>query len=118
MGIELPPTVTKHVDAVNAGDVAAIMRTFSDGAFVNDVRREFWGAHEIRGWVEREIVGAHVQMDPVDARTHHDLVVVRARYDGDYDKTGLPPELILTNYFMLGGDAIDTLIIIHNEEAQ
>jgi ketosteroid isomerase-like protein len=117
MGIELPLIVAEHVDAVNAGDVAAIMRTFSEGAFVNDARREYWGAHEIRGWVEREIVGAHVRMDPVEVRTHHDLLVVRALYDGEYDKTGLPPDLILTNYVMREGDAIATLIIVHNQEA-
>jgi ketosteroid isomerase-like protein len=117
MGIELPQVVADHVEAVNAGDVAAIMQTFSEGAFVNDARREYWGAHEIRGWVEREIVGARVRMDPVEVRTHDDLLVVRARYDGEYDKTGLPPELILTNYVTLERDAIATLIIIHNQEA-
>jgi ketosteroid isomerase-like protein len=118
MSIELPPSVAEHIAAVNAGDLAAIMRTFSDGAFVNDAHREFRGVHEIRGWVEREIVGAHVQMDPVEVATYHDLLVVRARYDGDYDKTGLPPELTLTNYFVLRGDIIDALMIIHNEDAQ
>ena len=117
MGIELPPTITRHVDAVNAGDVEGIMRTFREDAFVNDARRELWGAHEIRGWVEREIVGVGVRMDPVEVLTHGDLFVVRARYDGEYDKTGLPPDLILTNYVMLDRDAIATLIIIRNEEA-
>ena len=118
MTIELPPIVARHIDAVNAGDLAAIMRTFSDGAFVNDARREFRGEDEIRGWVEREIVGDHVQMDPVEVAMQHDLLVVRARYDGDYDKTGLPPDLILTNYFMLRGDVIDALIIVRNEDAR
>ena len=27
------------------------------------------------------------------------MTIVRGRYDGDYDKAGLPDELILTNYF-------------------
>jgi ketosteroid isomerase-like protein len=115
MGNELPPIIAKHVDAVNAGDVAAIMRTFTDGAFVNDVRREFWGADDIRGWIEREIVGPNVTMEPVGVTTHNDVIIVRARYDGDYDKTGLPPELILSNYFVLDGDLIDTMIVIPNE---
>ncbi len=118
MSIELPSIVAEHIDAVNAGDLDAIMRTFGDGAFVNDARREFRGAPEIRGWVGREIVGAKVQMDPVEVAVHHDLLIVRARYDGDYDKTGLPPELILTNYFVLRGDAIDALLIIHNDVAR
>lgn len=51
--------------------------------------REFWGIEAIRRWVARELVGDRVTGD----------TVVRGRYDGDYDKTNLPDELILTNYF-------------------
>jgi hypothetical protein len=40
--------------------------------------------------------------------------IVRGRYDGDYDKTNLPDELILTNYFTVRDGKIVTLIIIRN----
>ncbi len=42
------------------------------------------------------------------------LTVLRARYDGDYDKTNLPDELVLTNYLVLDGDRIAGLFIIFN----
>jgi hypothetical protein len=39
---------------------------------------------------------------------------VRCRYDGDYDKTGLPDPLIMTNYFRVRDGKIVTLFIIKN----
>ncbi len=45
---------------------------------------------------------------------HHGHMVVRGRYDGDYDKTNLPEELILTNYFTVSEGKIDSLIVIRN----
>jgi len=45
------------------------------------------------------------------------MTVVRGRYDGDYDKTNLPDELILTNYFLVQDGKIVTLIVIHNSPA-
>ena len=45
---------------------------------------------------------------------HHGDTIVRGRYDGDYDKTNLPDELILTNYFTVRDGKIVTLIIIRN----
>jgi hypothetical protein len=39
---------------------------------------------------------------------------VRGRYDGTFDKTNLPEELILTNYFTVRGGKIASLIVIRN----
>jgi hypothetical protein len=39
----LSPVIAEHVRAVNAVDEDAIVATFSEGALVNDARREFWG---------------------------------------------------------------------------
>ena len=50
-----------------------------------------------------------------EAIDHHGQTVVRGRYDGDFDKTNLPGELILTNYFIVSNGKIDTLIVIRNE---
>jgi hypothetical protein len=45
---------------------------------------------------------------------HHGDTIVRGRYDGDYDKTNLPDEPILTSYFTVRDGKIVTLIIIRN----
>ena len=40
---------------------------------------------------------------------------VRGAYDGDYDKTNLPKELILSNYFKVRNGKIVSLVIIFNQ---
>ena len=111
---KVPGVVAEHIDAVNAFDVNAIVATFGTDALVNDVRREFWGTEAIRGWVAKEMVGDHVTIAVTEVMDHHGQVIVRGRYDGTFDKTNLPDELILTNYFTVRDGKIDTLIVIRN----
>ena len=44
--------------------------------------------------------------------------IVRAAYDGDYDKTDLPDPLILTNYFGVRDEKIVSLITIRNRQSE
>ena len=104
--------------AINAFDTDAVMATFAQDALVNDVQREFWGGDEIRRWVEREIVGAKVVIEVTSATEHDGLTIVQGIYDGEYDKTGLPDPLILTNYLTVADGKISNLIIIHNRTVE
>ena len=113
----LPAVVAAHIAAVNAQDEDAIMATFADDALVNDARREFWGAEAIRRWVAREMVADHVTIEITDVLEHHGDTIVRGRYDGTFDKTNLPAELILTNYFTIRDGKIVSLIVIRNTPA-
>jgi limonene-1,2-epoxide hydrolase len=112
--VQLQGVVADHVAAVNAFDTEAIVATFAEDALVNDNHREFWGTDRIRAWVEAEMVGDHVTIAPVEAFEHHGMTIVRGRYDGTYDKSSLPDELILTNYFEVENDRIVSLFVIHN----
>ena len=115
---QLPAVITAHIDAVNAFDTNAVVATFAPDALLHDNGREFWGSDEIRTLVASDIVGPHVTMDVTEARqigtAHQDLWVVRARYDGEFDKTNLPDPLVLTNYFVVQADRIVALIIVLN----
>jgi len=112
---ELPDVVAAHVAAVNASDVDGVVATFAPDAYVNDNRREIWGVYRIRRFVEQEIVGDHVTMEVREVMDHHGDIIVRARYDGTYDKSNLPDEVILTNYFRLRDGLISSLTIIFNQ---
>jgi hypothetical protein len=113
----LEPVVAEHIAAVNAFDEDAIMATFADDAFVNDAHREFWGAGAIRRWVAKEMVGDKVTIEVTEVIDHYGSTIVRGRYDGIYDKTNLPDELVLTNYFTVRQGKIVSLIVIHNTPA-
>jgi hypothetical protein len=106
--------LAEHVTAVNAFDEDAIVATFADDALVNDAHREFWGTEAIRRWVAKEMVGDRVTIEVTEVLDHHGQTIVRGRYDGNFDKTNLPDELILTNYFAIRDGKIETLIVIYN----
>ena len=112
---ELNGIVAEHIAAVNAFDTERIVATFAPGAYVNDNRREIWGADAIRAFMAREFVGDHVTMEVREVIDHFGDIIVRARYDGTYDKTSLPDEFIMTSYFSIRDGKITSLTIIFNQ---
>jgi hypothetical protein len=114
---ELTGVVAEHIAAVNALDLDAIMATFADDAYVNDARREFVGTVAVRRWVEREMVGDHVTIDVREVLDHHGDTVVRGAYDGTFDKSNLPDEIVLSNYFSVRDGRIVSLVVIRNQPA-
>lgn len=113
----LTGVVAEHIRAVNGFDADAIVETFSPDAYVNDNRREFVGKAAIRRWVAKEMVGDHVTIDVREVLDHHGDTVVRGAYDGDFDRSALPDELVLSNYFSVRDDKIVSLVIIRNQPA-
>ena len=111
----LSGVVAEHIEAVNAFDVNAIVDTFAPDALVNDARREFWGTDAIRRWGAKEMVGDRVTIEVAEVIDHQGQVIVRGRYDGDFDKTNLPDELGMSSYFSVRDEKIVSLAIIINQ---
>jgi hypothetical protein len=112
---ELGGVVAEHIAAVNAHDLDRIVATFSPDAYVNDNRREIWGTAAITAFMAKEFVGDNVTMEVREVLDHYGDIIVRARYDGTYDKTQLPDELILTSYFGICDNKITSLTVIFNQ---
>lgn len=117
MSTELPAIVAEYIAAVNALDTDRIVATFTPDAYVNDNRREMWGTEAMRAFFAKEFVGDHVTMEVREVIDHHGDILVRAAFDGTYDKTNLPDEIILTNYFTVRDGKIVSLIVIRNTPA-
>ena len=115
MATEITGVVADHIAAVNAFDTDAVMATFAPDAYVNDARREINGTDAIRRWVEMEMVGDHVTMEVREVVDHFGDTIVRARYDGTYDKTDLPDQLVMSNYFSVRDGKIVSLAVIFNQ---
>jgi hypothetical protein len=113
---ELTGVVAEHIGAVNAQDTDAIMATFAEDAYVNDARREFIGVDAVRRWVAREMVGDKVTIDVREVLDHHGDTIVRGAYDGTFDRTNLPGEIILSNYFSVRDGKIVSLVVIKNTD--
>jgi ketosteroid isomerase-like protein len=115
---KLPPIVAEHIDAVNAHDTDRIVNTFAPDAYVNDNRREIWGADAIWKFMDKEFVGDHVTMEMLEVVDHYGDTIVRAKFDGTYDKTNLPDELIMSSYFSVRHDKIVSLAVIFNQPSE
>jgi hypothetical protein len=113
----LPAPVAAYIAATNHFDIEALMKTFADGALVNDHRDEFTGLAAIRNWAQLEIIGDRVTMQVTSATRRGNAVAVTASIDGNFDKTNLPDPLALTFYFSVSHEKIDQLIIVHNKSA-
>ncbi len=92
-----------------------MLATFADDAYVNDAQREIVGTDAIRRWVQKEITGEHVTIAVREVLDHYGDLIVRGLYDGNFDKTNLPKELILSNYFKVRDGKIASLVIIFNK---
>ena len=112
---ELAGVIDVFVRAVNTSDTNAVLATFADDAFVNDNKREIVGSAAISRWLKKEIIGDDVRIEVRNVLEHHGTIIVRGAYDGTFDKTNLPAELVLTSYFNVAGGKIVSLIIIFNQ---
>lgn len=113
----LTGVVAEHIAAMNTHDLDAIMTTFAEDAYVNDARREFVGAHAIGRWAAKELVGDNVSIDVREVLDHHGDTIVRGAYDGEFDKSSLPDEIVLSNYFGVRDGKIVSLIVVFNQPA-
>ncbi len=114
---KLTGVLADYVRAINAGDGPAASATFADDGYVNDNRREFVGREAVQRWIDKEMVGDSIEIDVREVLEHHGDIIVRAAYDGTFDKTNLPAELILTSYFSVRDDEIISQVVIFNQPA-
>ena len=115
MTTEPPAIIAEYLAAVNDFDTDRIVATFAPDAYVNDNRREIWGTESIRAFMAKEFVGDHVTMEVREVVDHYGDILVRARFDGTYDKTNLPDELVMTSYFGIREGRIISLTVIFNQ---
>lgn len=111
----LPAVIAQHIGAVNRFDTDAVVATFAPDAYVNDNSREIRGVEAIRRFIDKEFVGDQVTMEVREVVDHYGDVIVRAKYDGTYDKTNLPDELVMSSYFSVRDGKIVSLAVIFNQ---
>jgi hypothetical protein len=114
---ELTGIVAEHIRAINALDIDAATATFTEDAYVNDNRREFVGIDAIRRWITKEMIGDNINIDVREVLDHHGDTIVRGAYTGTFDRTNLPDELLLSNYYSVRDGKIVSLVVIFNQPA-
>ena len=84
---DLPAPVRRAIDAVNAGDTEAFLAQFTAEGWIDDNGRRFTGHDEMRGWSDRELIGAHTQFEvggsePTDGGVAVDIEVASDGFNG------------------------------------
>jgi hypothetical protein len=63
------------------------------------------------------MVGDKVSIEVREVLDHHGDTIVRGAYDGEFDKSSLPDEVVLSNYFGVRDGKIVSLIVVFNQPA-
>ena len=103
---DLPAPVARAVDAVNAGDTDAFLAAFAPDGWIDDNGRRFTGHDAMRGWSDRELIGARTRFDvtgtvPTDDGIALDIEVASDGFNG-YSRFA----------FALAGDALRSMTIV------
>ena len=64
------------------------------------------------------MVGDKVNIEVRDVLDHYGDTIVRGSYTGNFDKTNLPDEIVLSNYFSVRDGKIVSLVVIFNQPAE
>jgi hypothetical protein len=107
--MKLSKPIDTYVQAINAGDAAALQSSFADHAVVKDVGREFRGIAAIKEWASQEIFAVNVVLEVIDAVESDGRITLKVKIDGTFDRTGLPDPLLMEHCFTLADDKIVTL---------
>ncbi|MCB8815345.1 nuclear transport factor 2 family protein [Desulfosporosinus shakirovi] len=106
---QLSKPIEAHFQATNADDPVTFLSIFTDDAVVIDAGKEYHGKTAIKEWSDRDYFGVHLRLEVTNAVQDAAEIVVTAKSDGDYDKSGLPDPLYLDFHFTVEGDKVTRL---------
>lgn len=81
---EVPAVIVQFVAAVNRGDTAAFLAFFLENGVVDDWGRKFQGHAAIKGWCDKEFIGAKGTMTVKSARHTGSEIDVRAGWTSSF----------------------------------
>ena len=76
----LPSPLDRFVAAVNAGDTSGFLACFAEDAVVDDWGRSFTGHARIKGWSDRELIGAKGVLKVQSVSAKGDRVVLKGNW--------------------------------------
>lgn len=83
-GASVPPIIERFVAAVNRGDTAAFLAFFPDNGMIDDWGRKFTGHAAIKGWSDKEFIGAKGTMTVKRATQSGNEIDVRAGWKSNF----------------------------------
>ena len=107
MTLDAPEPIAAYLAAEEAKDADALSRCFVEDGIVHDEGRDYRGRDAIRQWKQGADEKYRYVLQMVNAQTHGNEVIVRARLTGEFP--GSPVEL--DHIFELSNNKIASLEI-------
>ena len=107
MTLDAPEPIAAYLAAEEAKDADALSRCFTEDGTVHDEGRDYRGRDSIRQWKQEVKTKYRYVLQMVNAQTHGNEVIVRARLTGEFP--GSPVEL--DHIFELSNNKIASLEI-------
>lgn len=82
--LDLPPHLSNFFDAVNQQDEVAFLDSFRFDGVVDDWGRVFTGRGAIKGWSDKQLIGAHGFFTPERMTSRGDAITVTGYYQSDH----------------------------------
>lgn len=112
MNMKLPRPIQTYFEATNAADRQAFLSAFAADAVVIDEGKEKRGHDAIREWGEKTHFADNLVLTVTNVVEKEKGMLVTAKAEGDFDKTGLPDPCLLDFDFALAGEKIVRLEIV------
>lgn len=110
--ILLPQPVEQHFHATNTDDPKTFLSIFAEDAIVFDAGKEYHGKTAIKEWSDHDYFEVRLRLEITNVVQNAKEIVVTAKSDGNYDKTGLPDPLYFDFHFTVKEDKITCLRIV------
>ena len=105
--MNLPPVLTRYIEASNAHNAEAIVDCFADDAVVRDENATQHGKIEIRRWATETIEKYKFHFKPLSANERGGKTILSMEVSGSFP--GSP--ITLEYHFTIANDKIESLII-------
>lgn len=101
MNIKLQEPIETYLNTTNNPDPKKFISIFAEDATVIDEGQEYVGLDKIQEWSAKHHFAAKLELKVTNVIEKNLIIVVTAKVDGDFDKTGLPDPLLLDFHFTI-----------------
>ena len=109
--MKIPQPIAAFIQATNTHNTDKFLATLTDSAVISDEGHDYRGIAAIKEWSDEKLIGAKVTLEPIKTVKKDGNIIVTAKIDGNFDKTGLPDPFQMDFHFTIDSNKVVALSI-------
>lgn len=109
--MKIPQSIAAFIHATNTHNTDKFLATLTDSAVISDEGHDYRGIAAIKEWSDEKLIGAKVTLEPIKTVKRNGNIIVTAKIDGNFDKTGLPDPFQMDFHFTIDSNKVFALSI-------